>query len=149
MDFRNEINILKKEKEKDFSNILILEKEKLKDQVKDLTNSLTKFTNGKENLDKLLGVQRCVFDKAGLGYNQLDNQKEYKNFFKTYTPHDPTYLCSHCGRNTHDVQNCYYKNTCFAKRKLVWIPKRTIMYANPKGPNLFWVPKQKLLKVMM
>ena len=77
----------------------------------------------------------------------MDNQKDYKNFFKTYTPHDPTNLCSYCGRNTHNEQSCYYKT--IAKRKLAWILKGTIMHANPKGPNSFWVPKEKLLKVMM
>ena len=72
---------MKKGKEKDISNSLVLENENLKDKVEDLTNSLTKFTNGRDNLDKLLGMQRCVSDKAGLGYNQVDNQKDYKSFF--------------------------------------------------------------------
>ena len=56
-----------------------MENEALKDKVENLTNSLIKFTNGKDNLDKLLGMQMCVFDKAGLCYNQIDNQKDYNN----------------------------------------------------------------------
>ena len=60
---------MEKGKENDTSNTLEMENGALKDKVKGLTNSLIKFTNGRDNLDKLLGMQRCVFDKAGLGYN--------------------------------------------------------------------------------
>ena len=116
--FKNEIMTLKRGKEKEISNTFVLENNELKDQVKNLTNILTQFTNGRDNLDKLLGMQSCIFNKAGLGHNQVDNQKDYKNFFKTYTPHDPTSLCSYCGRNTHNVQYCHYKNNDFSKGKL-------------------------------
>jgi len=42
---------------------------KFKEEIVDLKNALAKFTLGKNNLDIILGRQRCVFDKAGLGYN--------------------------------------------------------------------------------
>lgn len=57
---------------------LAKEKESLKDslknkslekQIDDLTNSLSKLTNGKESLDILLGKQMVSFQKAGIGYN--------------------------------------------------------------------------------
>jgi hypothetical protein len=35
----------------------------------------------KKNLDNLLGSQRCVFDKAGIGYNPKIKEKNYKKFF--------------------------------------------------------------------
>ena len=41
---------------------------KFKEEIKDLKNSLAKFTVGKNNLDIIPGKQRCVFDMAGLGY---------------------------------------------------------------------------------
>ena len=41
---------------------------KFKEEIKDLKNSLAKFTIGKNNLYIILGKQRCVFDKAGLKY---------------------------------------------------------------------------------
>jgi len=41
---------------------------KFKKEIKDIKDSLAKFTFGKNNLDIILGKQRCVFDKAGLGY---------------------------------------------------------------------------------
>ena len=65
LNFKNEISTLKKGKEKEISNTLMLKndklKDKLKDKVKNLTNSLTKFINGRDNLDKLLGMQICIF----------------------------------------------------------------------------------------
>ena len=54
---------------------------KFKEEIVDLKNALAKFTLGKNNLDIILGRQRCVFDKAGLGYNPENQQKMYKNFF--------------------------------------------------------------------
>ena len=48
---------------------------------KDLKNSLDKFSIGKNNLDVILGKQRCVFDKAWIGYKPEKQQKFYKNFF--------------------------------------------------------------------
>ena len=42
---------------------------KFEKEINDLKNTLSKFTFGKNNWDIILGKQRCVFDKAGLGYN--------------------------------------------------------------------------------
>ena len=39
-----------------------------KKEIEDLNNILAKFTFGRDNLNILLGKQRCIFDKAGLGY---------------------------------------------------------------------------------
>ena len=52
-----------------------------KEEIKDLKGSLAKFTLGKNNLDIILGKQRCIFDKAGLGYKPEKRKKMYKNFF--------------------------------------------------------------------
>ena len=76
----NEIDTLKNENEnllKNNNNLtskiessMVLEEEntRLKETIKDLNKTLAKFVNGKENLDMLLGRQRCVFNKEGLGY---------------------------------------------------------------------------------
>jgi hypothetical protein len=39
---------------------------------------LTNFTDGKKILDNLLGSQRCVFDKEGIGYNPEKKKKKKK-----------------------------------------------------------------------
>jgi predicted RNase H-like nuclease (RuvC/YqgF family) len=86
----NEIVTLKDKNEnllKDINNLtskikssITLEEEntRLKETIKDLTKTLANFVNGKENLDMLLGRQRCVFNKEGLGYTPENKQKFYK-----------------------------------------------------------------------
>jgi hypothetical protein len=61
---------------------LVKKNEILKAQVIDLNFTLTRFTKGNENLNILLGNQRCVFEKSGLGYNPKKNKKKlYLNLF--------------------------------------------------------------------
>ena len=55
--------------------------ESLKAKVDDLTKSLEKFTNGKKNLDTLLGNQRFGFNKEGLGFEQNASKILFKNLF--------------------------------------------------------------------
>ena len=64
--------------------------DKFKEEIVDLKIDLATFTLGKNNLGIIIDKQRCVFDKAGLGYNLENQQKMYKNFFastqKTSSP---------------------------------------------------------------
>ncbi|GAV76907.1 LOW QUALITY PROTEIN: zf-CCHC domain-containing protein/UBN2 domain-containing protein, partial [Cephalotus follicularis] len=66
------ISLLDKE---DKNKIEILEKENknLKIEIDALKKTFSKFSNSSEKLEKLLGIQRCVFDKAGLGYDEINN----------------------------------------------------------------------------
>ncbi|GAV70820.1 UBN2 domain-containing protein, partial [Cephalotus follicularis] len=57
------------------------ENEKLKIEIDALKKSFATFSNSSAKLDNLLGLQRCVFDKAGLGYEEMKNVKHFKNFF--------------------------------------------------------------------
>ncbi len=120
------------------SHYLISENEKLKLEVKDLTSCLEKFVNGKKNLNMLLGSQRWMYDKAGIGYNENDNEKSFENYSKNMG----NSLCTYCGRHTHFSDSCKYRFST----KVAWIPKGTPIFANPYGPNTFWVPKEKLFK---
>jgi len=75
------------------------ENTKLKETIKDLTKTLAKFVNGKENLDMLLGRQRCVFNKEGLRYAPKNKQKFYKNFFVKESCSNSSFTtCKSCGR---------------------------------------------------
>ena len=40
-----------------------------------------KFTNGNENFDKLLGSQKLIFEKSGVGFEPTVKQKLFKNYF--------------------------------------------------------------------
>jgi hypothetical protein len=166
----NEIVTLKDKNEnllKDINNLtskikssITLEEEntKLKETIKDLTKTLAKFVNGKENLDMLLGRQRCVFNKEGLGYTLENKQKFYKNFFvKEFCSNSSFTTCKSCGRNGHIADICPMKKTFYKKNykgsnpKVVnnwnthkaWVPKQNnTLKANPHGPKKMWVPKR-------
>ncbi|GAV57181.1 zf-CCHC domain-containing protein/UBN2 domain-containing protein, partial [Cephalotus follicularis] len=79
----NEIENLKKENSKYINEIDSLQKEneKLKIEIDVLKKTFSKFSNSSAKLDNFLGLQRCVFDKAGLGFEEMKNIKHFKNFF--------------------------------------------------------------------
>jgi hypothetical protein len=117
------------------SNLLVNENKELKLKVENLNKILTNFTNGKKNLDNLLGSQRCVFDKAGIGYNPKIKEKHYKkifineNFLKSP-------ICKHCEKLGHNIHTCPTKN-------MIWVVKGTTPpKANLSGPKKIWVPKK-------
>ncbi|GAV61284.1 UBN2 domain-containing protein, partial [Cephalotus follicularis] len=78
-----EIDDLKSENIKYLNEIESLKKEneKLKIEIDALKKSFSTFSNSSAILDNLLGLQRCVFDKAGLGYEEMKNVRHFKNFF--------------------------------------------------------------------
>lgn len=46
-----------------------------KNNVDDLTKTLENFVKCRDNLNVLLGNQRCVFDKAGIGYDPIKKKE--------------------------------------------------------------------------
>ncbi|GAV83541.1 zf-CCHC domain-containing protein/UBN2 domain-containing protein [Cephalotus follicularis] len=64
--YMNEIEVLNVSSK--FSNDSMEENEKLKIEIDALKKSFSIFSNNSAKLDNLLGLQMCVFDKAGLGY---------------------------------------------------------------------------------
>jgi hypothetical protein len=116
------------------SNLLVNENKELKLKVENLNKILTNFTNGKKNLDNLLGSQRCVFDKAGIGYNPKIKEKHYQKFFINEN-FLKSPICKHCGKLGHNIHTCPMKN-------MIWIIKGTTPPTNPRGPKKIWVPKK-------
>ena len=97
--------------------------------------------NGRDNLNILLGQQRCVFNKAGIGYKPTSNQKFYENFFVPATMSSSPYTsCFYCGQKGHNASSCAYKNDKSFGQKKKWVPKGS---TNSKGPKMVWVPKNK------
>ncbi|GAV70461.1 hypothetical protein CFOL_v3_13959, partial [Cephalotus follicularis] len=138
-----------------------LEKEKksLKVKIDVLKKTFSNFSNSSEKLEKLLCMQRCVFDKAGLGYDEMNNVKHYQNFFDTKNKIEKEKIekdfvkkknsnvsCNYCGKHGHISSSCFCKSRFLSSSKIrfrkVWVPKRTII-TNPKGPKTFWVPQTK------
>ena len=123
--------------------------EELNNEVNNLRRILAKFTLGRDALDKLLGKQRMVFDKAGLGYKQNTKQKSYSTYFvKASNQVKSSIVCDYCCRKGHHIKKCSIRNKTYKGPKLVWVPKGTKVdigvpqiMTNIYGPKVKWVPK--------
>ncbi|GAV78481.1 hypothetical protein CFOL_v3_21948, partial [Cephalotus follicularis] len=135
--YENEIKILNVSSK--LSIDFMEENEKLKIEIDALKKSFSTFSNSSAKLDNLLGLQRCVFDKAGLGYEEMKNVKHFKNFF--VKKNEPQICCNYCGRLGHISTSCIYRNNLsLGKIRKIWVPKGTFV-TNLKGPKFKWVPK--------
>ncbi|GAV90508.1 zf-CCHC domain-containing protein [Cephalotus follicularis] len=134
---KNEIDILNVSLK--LSNNSEEENKKLKLEIYALKKTFSKFSNSSDKLDNLLGLQRCVFDKAGLGYEEMINAKHFNNFFVKKI--EPKIVCNYCGGIGHVSTSCSLrKNACFGKTRKIWVPKGTLV-TNLQGPKFKWVPK--------
>lgn len=89
----------------------------LKKKVDLVTHDLAKFTQRKKNLDILLRSQRCCFNKSGLGYNLIGDQKLYVDtIVKSST-------CNFCEKIGHISHTCPIREKFTNRIKFVWIPK--------------------------
>ncbi|GAV57967.1 hypothetical protein CFOL_v3_01503 [Cephalotus follicularis] len=140
--------------------VISLEKENetLKLEVDALKKTFSKFSNSSEKLDNLLGLQRCVFNKAGLGYDEMNNVKHFQKYIdkKDIKKASCRISCNYCNRNGRTTHNCYHKKNDMYKRnkfkqnmfyknqmfkiRTIWVPKGTFI-TNPPGPKATWVPK--------
>ncbi|GAV82913.1 hypothetical protein CFOL_v3_26364 [Cephalotus follicularis] len=132
---KNEIDILNVSLK--LSNDFGEENKKLKLEIDALKKTFSKFSNSSDRLDNLLGLQRCVFDKAGLGYEEMNNVKHFNNFFNKKV--EPKNSCNYCGRLGHISTSCFHRKN-IGKTKKVWIPKGSTL-TNLQGPKFIWVPK--------
>ena len=55
--------------------------ENLEKKVHYLVNIVDKLSKGKSNFENVLASQSCVFGKAGLGFNQQNQQDKFSIFF--------------------------------------------------------------------
>ena len=113
---------------------LEVENDSLKRQVESLNSTLSKFVKGKETLDVILGSQRCVYDKAGIGYDPDNNQKTYQKFFrKPISSTLPFTKCNYCGKRGHVSSSCPMKRKSPLGVRKTWVPRpRTPPYYRPK-----------------
>ncbi|GAV86443.1 hypothetical protein CFOL_v3_29873 [Cephalotus follicularis] len=134
---KNEIDILNVSLK--LSNDFEKENKRLKLEIDALKKTFSKFSNSSDKLDNLLGLQKCVFDKAGLGYEEMKNVKHFKNFF--VKKNEPKISCNYCGRFGHVSTSCIYRNNlCYGKTRRIWVPNGTFV-TNAQGPKFIWIPK--------
>jgi len=78
------------------------------------------------NLEASLGLQNCVFDKVGIGYKPVfqNKVKEYKILFSyRKLSVSPFITCSYCLRKYHIVRNCKNIKYDIPNEKVKWISK--------------------------
>ena len=66
----------------------------LKENIEDLKTTLSKFTQGRETLDKILKNQNRTFGRAGIGYKPFSKVKTAKNDF-VYASSNHSHLTCH------------------------------------------------------
>ncbi|GAV74453.1 UBN2 domain-containing protein [Cephalotus follicularis] len=100
------------------------EYEKLKLEIDALKKTFSKFSNSSDKFDNLPGLQMCVFDKAVLDYEEMNNVKHFNNIF--VEKNEPKNVCNYYGRSGHVSTSCIYRNKfCFGKTRKIWVPKGT------------------------
>ena len=91
----------------------------------------------------ILDNQKIIYDKAGLGYNSLKEQKFLKNIFVNSSYNKFSNItCFKCGKVGHKSYSCFFNKSENFNVKKIWISKGTIM-TNLKGSKKIWVPKVK------
>ncbi|GAV59394.1 zf-CCHC domain-containing protein/UBN2 domain-containing protein [Cephalotus follicularis] len=109
---------------------LVKENKNLKEEIEALKKTFSKFSNSSEKLENLLGMQRCVFDKAGLGYEEMNNVKLYQTFFDRKEKIEKEKVekakikivktvCDYCGRNGHTYFTCFHKKNAMFRKNLI------------------------------
>ena len=107
----------------------------LNEKVNDLTKIVHNFTNGKKNFDLMLGKQKCVFDKGGIGYKPFLKTKYLKYYFvKASFPNDPKLVCNYCNQDGYTSFYYAIKKNGYFGVKHVWMPKAP--KTNSQGPKV-------------
>ncbi|GAV68052.1 zf-CCHC domain-containing protein/DUF4219 domain-containing protein/UBN2 domain-containing protein [Cephalotus follicularis] len=123
------------------------ENETLKLEVDALKKTFSKFSNSSEKLNNLLGLQRCVFNKAGLGYDEMNNVEHFQKYLekKDIKMTSSSITFKQWNKNGHTTHNCYHKKNDMHKRNIllknkmfklrtIWVPKGTFI-TNPLDPK--------------
>ncbi|GAV78186.1 hypothetical protein CFOL_v3_21654 [Cephalotus follicularis] len=121
-------------------NNFALEKEnsELKIEIGALKKTFSKFSESSNKMDKLLGMQHCIFDKVGLGFDEMNKVQHFNKLLDRKKKN--VVNCNFCEKFGHSSYNCWFKRTS-AKVNWIWVPNGTFS-TNVKGLKTFWVPKR-------
>ena len=86
----------------------------------------------------ILASQKCIFDKQGLRFKSLKNQKYFKNYFvKEFTSASPSTTCNFGGRGGHIISTFSLRNdsqkSLNAKDEKIWVEKSK--FTNTQRPK--------------
>jgi len=91
------------------------------EKIEYLMKTLSKFTLERSNLDVVLGSQRSVLNKEGIGYSGKFNPLGTRNFLNMSKP--TSVICSYYSKFGHASNSCYFKNCGVSKGEYKWVPK--------------------------
>jgi len=116
--------------------------ESLEKKVHYLLKTMEKFSKGQSNLKTILASQKCVFGKAGLGFNPNSNNRSIsKPFFekqRVVLSKQPVEICHYCMKRSHTIRFCRVRRFSVPKGILKWVPKVSKV---PKTPTNIIGPK--------
>ena len=97
----------------------LLKKEQivLKENIEDLKNTLSKFTQGRETLDKILKNHNRTFGRVRIGYKPFLKVKIVKNSFVHASSNHSHLTCHFCGTKGYISPSYPVKRNHFAKIK--------------------------------
>ena len=82
----------------------------------------------------MLGRQKGIFVKGGIGYQFL-KQNYFKNYFvKASSSHDTKFVCNYCNQNRHTSFSCPIKKDAYFGVKQEWVLK--VSKTNFQGPKV-------------
>ncbi|GAV66688.1 hypothetical protein CFOL_v3_10198 [Cephalotus follicularis] len=78
----------------------------LKIKIDALKKTFSKFSDSSNKLDKLLGMQCCVFDKIGSGFDEMN---KVQHFNKLLDRKKNMVNCNYCEKFGHVSTNCWFR----------------------------------------
>jgi len=104
--------------------------ESLQKKVHYLLKMVDKFSKGQSNLETVLVSQKCVFGKAGLGFNPNRKNKFVSKPFSSFFEKQPVVLskqsveiCHYCMKRGHTIRFCRVRRFSLPKGILKWVSK--------------------------
>jgi len=111
-----------------------------------------KLSKGNSNFEIVLSSKKCVFGKAGLGFNPQSKKSGVSKPFSTFLEKQliekskqPIVSCLYCMKKGHFVRFCRVRKFSVLKGILKWVPRNSKDSNDPintygpkfvRGPNL-------------
>ena len=119
--------------------------ESLQKKVHYLLKMMDKFSKGQSNLETVLASQKCVFGKAGLGFNPNSKNKSVSKPFSSFFEKQPVVLSKqpveifhYCMKKGHTIRFYKVRRFFIPKGIMKWVAKVSKV---PKVPNKIIGPK--------
>ena len=120
--------------------------ESLEKKVHYLLKTMDKFFKDQSNLETVLASHKCVFGKAGLGFNPNSKNKAVSKPFSSFFEKQPVLskkpveICHYCMKRGHTIRFCKVKRFSVPKGILKCVPKVSKVPTNIIGPKFIRGP---------